>query len=435
MYVNKGRMTAVVRDVIKAAALLLACWILGATLLYAAYLLPTDRARENAREYAGLYQTDWEYPYPYEVAGLGPVTDYFMVSIASYDGKAGPLVESMEANRFFLGGLAESVFAEESSGERMAVVEYPRYWHGYLVFLKPLLQFFNLWDIRMLNTIAQMGLIAAVIALLVVKKRMWLIIPYVVSLYFIWPPATFYCLAFSPIVYIYHIGMIWLLWRGDRVEACGRLPMFFMLLGVATSYFDFLTYPIATLGIPAAVWLSLQQGEKPVKHMLKIARWSVCWGFGYGGMWVGKWLIASAVLRRSLGSLLGGAFAGYVPEVYIGYSGQPITVLDTLVVNLGKYTDAAFLALYAGLLILALVLWLRNRSYLCYRSGILEALPYLLIFLMAPVWLALGGAHPYIHCGFTCRTWCVSAFAGTAAIACLLRRRLAELPKTSTNAP
>ena len=38
--------------------------------------------------------------------------------------------------------------------------------------------------------------------------------------------------------------------------------VFFLLTGMATSYFDFLTYPIASLGMPLIVWLLLRRGAK-----------------------------------------------------------------------------------------------------------------------------------------------------------------------------
>ena len=50
------------------------------------------------------------------------------------------------------------------------MVDYARYWHGYLLFLKPLLLFFSLSDIRMMNAALQL-ILAAGVLLLAFRKR------------------------------------------------------------------------------------------------------------------------------------------------------------------------------------------------------------------------------------------------------------------------
>lgn len=61
---------------------------------------------------------------------------------------------------------------------------------------------------------------------------------------------------------------------------------------MATSYFDFLTYPVASLGMPLIVWLLLHREENARARLARCCSCGLCWAFGYAGMWAGKWALA-----------------------------------------------------------------------------------------------------------------------------------------------
>ena len=60
--------------------------------------------------------------------------------------------------------------------------------------------------------------------------------------------------------------------------------VFFLLTGMATSYFDFLTYPVASLGMPLIVWLLLHRDETGGALAGRMVRCGLCWALGYAGM-------------------------------------------------------------------------------------------------------------------------------------------------------
>ena len=68
--------------------------------------------------------------------------------------------------------------------------------------------------------------------------------------------------------------------------------VFFLLTGMATSYFDFLTYPVASLGMPLIVGLLLHRDETARTRLGRMVRGGLCWALGYAGMWAGKWALA-----------------------------------------------------------------------------------------------------------------------------------------------
>lgn len=51
-----------------------------------------------------------------------------------------------------------------------------------------------------------------------------------------------------------------------------------MILGMATGYFDFLTYPITALGLPLTMYLLLENDNKGKAK--KVIIYSIVWGTG-----------------------------------------------------------------------------------------------------------------------------------------------------------
>ncbi|MBO5039324.1 MAG: hypothetical protein J6C85_07735, partial [Alphaproteobacteria bacterium] len=56
--------------------------------------------------------------------------------------------------------------AQNESLANAHIINHPRYWHGYLVFLKPLLLFFDIQNLRTINFVTQNILLLLVIFLL-----------------------------------------------------------------------------------------------------------------------------------------------------------------------------------------------------------------------------------------------------------------------------
>ena len=68
-------------------------------------------------------------------------------------------------------------------------------------------------------------------------------------------------------------------------------PEFFLIVGILTSYFDFLTYPVVTLGIPLCCYFLLES-DRLWNNIKRLTGFSVSWAIGYAGMCAAKWVIA-----------------------------------------------------------------------------------------------------------------------------------------------
>ncbi len=173
--------------------------------------------------------------------------------------------------------------------------DYSRYWHGYLIFLKPLLKHFDFKQIRIINAIFQGMLLFAFILLLCKKKYYFLIIPFLCTYGLISPLTIASSLQYSSVWYLVLIGSIFYLMFQEKIIEHNLHYLYFALLGMLTSYFDLLTYPIATLGILLVIVVSTEK-ITPFESIKRIIVCGISWTFGYAIMWLSKILLAAWVL-------------------------------------------------------------------------------------------------------------------------------------------
>ena len=95
-------------------------------------------------------------------------TTYHMLNIAvqSVDN---PFLDAV-SSRFYQGSDPDDGLMHAIAGENNAA--YQRYWHGYVTFLRPLLVFFDVKQIRLICQTAFFVLLAAVVARLAARMRM-----------------------------------------------------------------------------------------------------------------------------------------------------------------------------------------------------------------------------------------------------------------------
>ena len=72
-----------------------------------------------------------------------------------------------------------------------------------------------------------------------------------------------------------------------------------MILGMAVSFLDFLTYPVLALGIPLVMYVIVRQEA----GILKIIGLSCSWAAGYIGFWSLKWILGAIFAGKPLSSV------------------------------------------------------------------------------------------------------------------------------------
>lgn len=410
---------------IRNAAVILGISVLAGTLLLTlAFCLPVDRIRENVK--ASLYymleiQED-ENGDPDRKALLAKkenFTEALMVqnALEKVEGR-NPYEHAMYIYHYdLLDGTTwateESLITSLNQGtEGMYLREYSKYWHGYLIFLKPLLMTFTWQQLEVFWFGFMLLFTALVILSAVYKKQIGLGLGIAVAFLFMKPVQIMISVDMSVCWMITLAGMLVLILRYEWLRKRDWLEGFFIIVGIATSYMDFLTYPVVTLVMPLCVFLVLDREEmRGIKQ--RIAEWiwlCLSWAYGYIGMWGMKWLVAEITLQT--GTLRNAAWSVITrTEPLDGRQSFFSGVSRTLEAVFGQYDTSIYMV---GIVLI--IIWLLSAFAVNIGKKqwgrFLPVSGCLLAAAMIPFgWLVLTQNHSAIHCVFTFRVLGASVFA------------------------
>ena len=421
----------------RAALAFLTSWAVLFLLLLGAYALPGAPVRQNIARSAPTLQREGLYPefFGFKLFQMDNYTDTVMLFEAASADETAPLTAMMTNTAYNVDNfetLADDLaayLAAREAGEplpdTLEPFSYARYWHGYLIWLRPLLCLMPYTGVRVVQYLVLAALLAGVLWGLRRqagwRAAVWFAASQaLVSVFFVPHQVQFFtCFAIA------YAGCCWVLAKPRGVR---QLALALVVLGVATSFCDLLVTPILTLGLPVAVWLLCvpQRLAAGPRQCAAVAAGSLCWGVGYGGCWALKWVLAGAITGQDV---IGDAVRQIgVRTTGATWHGIELTwgnilrfVLDTL------HSRGLFWPL-AAVCVLALALFalcLRGRQALA------TALPLGLTALMAPAWLALLRTHSIQHGWFTWRALGVTLFAGLAfvSICCSWKTGLRRLTR------
>ena len=408
-------MKNIASTVLRYAGILLGSILLGMLLMILVYCLPVSPMKENAQRSTEIYDYEGVYPqlmWGYKMSQLDNCTDATMLLNAVYSGPESVVEKAVRVFRTeyqdenpvkSLTNYSNNVKAEVS------VHEYARYWHGYLLILKPLLLFFDVADIRLMNMFLQMTLLFYTL-LLMVRKQYNIYVPaFFISVLLLNPIAISLSFQFSTIYYLMFCGVIFVLKKEEIPEK--QAYLLFFLTGIATSFFDFLTYPLAALFFPLIFMLIKEDSWK--NAIKKVIICSVIWGIGYAGMWCGKWTIGCILTGRNLWADALNRAAMYEA---MDYGDGKVNSLQVILKNIRVLVKWPIL-LTAVLLCFYYFRRIQKESGKISLKGRKVYLTAFALIALAPfVWYLAAGTHSYIHYWFTYRELCISVFAVLAGI-------------------
>lgn len=282
---------------------------------------------------------------------------------------------------------------------------YPRYWHGYTLFLKPLLVVFNYSSIRIISFVVLTFLLCA--AFSVVKDRFGLIAALcfttsLVSINFFVVPMS---LVFSPVTYITLLSICAL----KVFDSHTNRVLAFTVIGAFTNYTDFLTFPLLTLCFPLIFCVMYDAVYEKNMSLLKrfwiVIYSGLMWLIGYASTWFMKWVFSSIVIHQNvisdaIHSIMIRSDTGGVNEAQ-GESFNKIEVIQNnyrcLLANMPK----RFMLLFVVLVIIILAYkFLRISSINEVVTRLISGSPILLISIAPVVWYAALSNHSAIHMEF-----------------------------------
>ena len=160
------------------------------------------------------------------------------------------------------------------------------------------------------------------------------------------------------------------------------------------------------MGIPLIVYILLN--EKTVKrYLFDIFKFSFAWGLGYGGMWIGKWILSDAILKTNvigdgIRSLIYRASGDTFAEIGDADSSFVHTVLKNCSV-LNVITIEAFVF---GFMIFAIFLHYKNKP----EINLSRIIPIISVSVYPFIWYFVVRNHSVIHPWFEYQELTVSVF-------------------------
>ncbi len=283
---------------------------IGLAAMLSVYSLPTEPMFRHVKQNISMYENEGDRPYLFKrikSTQLDYFTDSIMLMNAIFPADNNLLDRSMLIFRWGTEkeeGLVATLIQNVKNTSKTQIVTYERYWHGYLVPLKAALLITGPKGIRILNGILQTILLLFIINIINKKFGKNCAYAFLAMVIVLNPISTAMCFQFSSMYYLTLGASMFLLLKNESLKQKDNYYFFFLLIGIIAAFLDFLTYPLLTLGVPLLLYALLNYKTlmhiDRKTHLKKQISYALAWGFGYAGMWFGKWLIATILTDRNV---------------------------------------------------------------------------------------------------------------------------------------
>lgn len=378
------------------------------------YSLPNDKIRNNIEESLEvLIQKDNNPLFEDYVQGaeLDQYTDILILSTAINKGmyeKQSVLQKAFENSHY-----VEENNQMESMKEILANPnlynkdEYSRYWHGIQVIIRPLLIIFNYEEIRYIFYIIMAMLLTYSSYLTYRNVSIYHAFAYILSLtiiciYIVPSSIQYFGIFVVSILGIIAINLLYIKGKENLYPYC------FIVIGCCAAFFDLLTTPIISIGLPllSMVMIEMKKGEKTSKIFKKILIYTILWAISYGATFVTKWLLASIVLQRD-------AVTSAINQLFFrfnGYEDHKTNRIRAIIHNIKFIAyNKAFLTIYTFVFIVWFIAFIKKGKKT--KDSIKYILLYLFIASYPYVWYFVIAGHSMTHGWFTNRAQVVSILA------------------------
>jgi len=373
----------------------LAAIFLGSMVLV--HLIPSSLLKSNIGKSVATLKKEGTYPsfgLPFRKIVQDNFTDALMLNIA-YSADNNTAFKSALLNYRHLskkGSLEqikdlESVYLEKS----VRTVGYERYWHGYLVFLRPLLVIFSYSQIRLLLFFCLFSLLAVFLRLAQKKLPLSFMLAFLLGLLLV---DFFYVGMSLQFASVFLIGLVSSIYLLKYYSKKTDLYFFFFVVGGLTCFFDLLSAPMVAFGMPLLVAVNLRKPK-----FWQIVFYGVFWSLGYLSLWAGKWVIVQLffspdAISRALNQILDRTASA--PDAQF----SRLRALQLNFFQLVGYDKSNKIAALIGTAAYFL-LWLKNATFSPLRFR--KALVFIIIGLIPYLWYLVTASHAYLHVWFTYR--------------------------------
>lgn len=407
-------------------------------LIIATFCIPTSAVQKNVEQSAMQIQHDgvWYKPLGCFLFQIDNLTDCQMLRINATADSNRPVWAAMIAEQY------DNTIDTINSYNNVVVCtkhiahtgrtnsdiysNYARYWHGYQVLLRPLLTLFSYHTILVINYVSLLFIILSVILATyrIVGNVFALTLTLSLALtnIFIVP----FALQFSTCYYIFLLAMALFIIKPEYTRRKDLCIYIFFIIGAITSYMDFLTTPVLTLGMPLVTLIAINEKKNHSKQLppstntrrhqqapiKTIIYNSMAWGAGYAILWILKWCIGSLLTKTNIFDS-----AMHNAKLRVGntliFNGKEIPLSDFIHLILNK----VYAIINPWLIILIFVAIIVLVALYVYKHWEQTKQHYwILIIAMMPVaWFIVMKNHSIQHIFFTWRdflltVWCLTAY-------------------------
>ena len=391
--------------------------------------IPTDKIYKNVKTSSEVLLREGnrlikEIPYRNHNMQFDNYTDALMINSAySIDFKQ-PLYSAFVARKNYIPNITTEIYEDSVgelrssskyeyhnevgelhdlvNGEKAESFEYARYWHGYLIVLRPLLVLFNINQFRIILSIVLVILAIILVSLISKKINFSTGIIFLTGLLGI----EYFYLGYSlQGVFIFLIMMIVSIIILSRYNKIKNLGLIFFITGMLTNFFDFLTVPIVTLMIPLIIYFLLKQSEESLNIktiFVEGIKYSFVWGIGYGLTWLTKWVLIDVLYNKNMISV---AINQVLYRSTAKTNAKAYNIYSVINENFEYIIVPIFISILCTFSMINLKLILKKHTIVKQdKEKILTViLPYAIILSIPFVWYALLQNHSYYHAFFTYR--------------------------------
>ena len=397
-------------------------------LLLSATLVPRDKVQANYEESAE-FMTERPTSFYFHTFVHGSKLDYYADCITlsigyNLDSKE-PLTSSMWCSYYGANSNMMNEYFQESVETGIEPnQEYLRYWHGSAAMMRILHLMLNIKQIYAFHVVLMLVLAAILLTMLFrhgfkAEAAAFILAMVIVGVWYV-PLCLEYTYSFLCMLVASIVGL-----RLALKEKYSLIGPLFLITGMVTVYFDFLTTETLSLLVPLLFILRVCKKQNMEKWSL-VAKSCIAWLIGYLGMWAMKWVLASSILGIDVMPYVNDHIAERLGGKVVGYYMTGNFYLDTLLKNIQRLFPYEY-GLYGAALVMvfAIVIFVipAARGILSVRREIngSNILLYACIGLIPYVRYMVLHNHSYVHYFFTYR-----AQAATVMAICFIFSELFE---------
>lgn len=412
LFVNIEKWSNVKKVLFVPVLLVLLC-LVGYIMLVMVYFIPTDAMKSKMQASSNIFLKEGSYTHltGNQVEQLDNYTDSLMLLTASNPRNENIWKSAVHTSHYVADGYDPCqtllyLYTENDIDKDVRNETYSRYWHGYLVILKPLLYFCSYPSIRYIMMFVQIALFTLLVVKLADKNKT-LIIPVLLTWIFLNPAVTMMSLQYNSVFIVTFVSMIIIAYKSEKWQ---DKPLYiwgilFLVTGALTSYLDLLTYPLITLGIPATLWFSFNYSASIKENLKKIIFISGFWTTGYSVMWGSKWLLGSIITGENI---LREASDAIQFRTSSNLYEQSFNFSDVILNQFKSSYSIIWIVLIIAVLF-AIITGTKKQMLNIF-------VPCIFIAVYPLVWYAVLKNHSFIHSFFTYRELAITLYAGITFI-------------------